>query len=118
MSATGYNSGSPAYITVTTPRLTAGGLPGSTTTTNLSPIGVNVYAADSGGSAHYTMDTVTVHAVSSDTTVIKPDSAYFHILKNAYYVTTRSHVFGPGSAYVIFSDSGERAATRRTRRTR
>ncbi len=117
VSATGYNSGNPAYITVTTPRLTANNLPGSTTTTNLSPIGVNVYAADSTGAAHYAMDTVTVHAVSSDTTVIKPDSAYFHILKNAYYVTTAVHVFGAGSAYMIFSDSGSEGYTPDTTNT-
>jgi hypothetical protein len=111
VSATGYNSGNPAYITITTPRLTASGLPGSTTTTNLSAIGLNVYAADSVGNIHYTMDTVTVHAVSSDTTVIKPDSAYYHILKNAYYAPTSVHVFGPGSANVTFTDSANSGYT-------
>ena len=105
VAASGYNSGSPAYITVTTPRLTANNLPGSTTTTNLSAINVNVFATDSIGNSHYTMDTVTVHAVSSDSTVIKPDSAYFHLLKNGYYVTTFVHVYGPGTAYMVFSDS-------------
>ena len=105
VSAAGYNSGSPAYITVTTPRLTGGSLPSSTTTTNLSPINSNVYTGDSLGSSHYTMDTVTVHAVSSDTSVIKPDSAYYHVLPNGYYVQTSVHVYGPGSAYMVYSDS-------------
>jgi hypothetical protein len=106
VSATGYNSGSPGIITVTTSRFTASGLPGSETTTYTSPIYLTVYAADSiYGYAHYTMDTVTVHAASSDTTVIKPDSAYYHIVKNAYYVQASVHVYGPGSAYLIFSDS-------------
>ncbi len=105
VSAPGYNSGSPAYITITTPRLYSSGIPSSTTTTNLSAIGVNAYAADSTNTIHYTMDTVVVHAVSSDTTVIKPDSAYYHIVKNAYYVPASFHVYGPGAAYLIFSDS-------------
>jgi adhesin/invasin len=105
-SATGYNSGNTNYITVTTSRFTASGLPSSSTTTYTSPIYLTVYAADSiYGYSHYTMDTVTVHAVSSDTTEIKPDSAYYHIPKNAYYAQTSVHVFGPGSAYVVFSDS-------------
>jgi len=106
VSATGYNSGNPAYITVTTPKLGGAGLPSATNTTNLSAIGVYVYAQDSiDGYTHYTMDTVTVHAVSSDTTVLKVDSAYYHIPKNSYYVPTSVHVSGPGSAYVVFSDS-------------
>ncbi len=105
VSASGYASGNPAYVTVTTPRFTGAGLPSSTTTTNQSAIAVYVYAADSLGNIHYTMDTVTVHAVSSDTTVIKPDSAYYHIVKNGSSVSTSVHVFGPGSAYMVFSDS-------------
>ena len=117
VSAAGYTSGNAAYVTVTTPRLTANNLPGSTNTTNLSPISVNVFAADSLGSAHYAMDTVTVHAVSSDTSVMKPDSAYFHILKNGYYVTMTLHVFGPGSAYMIFSDSASGGYTPDTTNT-
>ena len=105
VSASGYNSGSPAYLTVTTPRFTANNLPSSETTTYTSPIGVTVYPTDSVGASHYTMDTVTVHAVSSDTTVIKPDSAYYHIAKNTYYVYTTVHVYGPGTAYMVYSDS-------------
>ena len=105
VAAANYNSGSPAYITVTTPRLSASNLPSSETTTYTSPITVTVYAADSVGTSHYTMDTVTVHAVSSDPTVIKPDSAYYHIAKNTYYVYTTVHVYGPGTAYMVYSDS-------------
>ncbi len=117
VSATGYNSGNPAYITVTTPRLTASSLPGSTTTTNLSPIYLNVYAADSIGYSHYTMDTVTVHVVSSDTAVIKPDSAYYHIPKNSYYAQTSVHVFGAGSAFLVFTDSANSGYTPDTTNT-
>ena len=64
MSAAGYLPDT-AFVTVTTPRFTTSGLPGSTTTTN-PPIGINVYATDSVGTAHYAMDTVVVAAVSSD----------------------------------------------------
>ena len=103
VSATGYNPGT-AYVTVTTPKFTTGGLPGSTTTTN-PPITLTVYATDSIGNAHYTMDTVVVQAVSSDTTVLKVTSAYFRILKNTYYAQDSVIVVGPGSASVTFSDS-------------
>jgi hypothetical protein len=93
-----------AFITVTTPRLTNSGLPGTTTTTN-PPINLNVYAADSAASVHYTMDTVVVAAVSSDTTVIRPVQPFFRILRNAYYASTTVNVVGPGTASITYSDS-------------
>ena len=93
-----------AFLTVTTSQFTSSGLPGSTTTTN-PPIGVTVYATDSLGNSHYTMDTVVVAAVSSDSNVIRPLQPFFRITKNSYYTSTTVTVFGPGPASITFSDS-------------
>jgi hypothetical protein len=102
-SAAGYDPDT-AFVTVTSPRLTASGLPGSTTTTN-PPIGSYVYATDSLGSGHYTSDTVVVRAVSSDTTVIQPTQPFFRILKNDYYAYTTVTIVGPGTGSITYSDS-------------
>ncbi|HXY18968.1 MAG TPA: Ig-like domain-containing protein [Gemmatimonadales bacterium] len=104
VAATGYASPSNAYVVVSTPKFTTGGMPSSTTTTN-PPIALAVYASDSLGSSHWTMDTVVVHAVSSDTTVLKVTSANVRIPKNSYYVEDSVIVVGPGTASVTFSDS-------------
>jgi hypothetical protein len=101
--ATGYDPDT-AFVTVTSPRLTTSGLPGSTTTTN-PPIGSYVYATDSLGSGHYTSDTVVVRAVSSDTTVIQPTQPFFRILKNDYYAYTTVTIVGPGTGSITYSDS-------------
>lgn len=93
-----------AYVTVTTPRLTAGGIPGSLTTTN-PPFGTTVYIADSVGNSHYTSDTLTVEVTSSDTTVIRPAQRYLRIPIGAYYGNLNVNVIGPGSASLTFSDS-------------
>ena len=93
-----------AFVTVTTPKFTTGGLPGSTTTTN-PPINVYVYATDSLGSGHYLMDTVVVAAVSSDPNVIRPVQPYFRIPRDAYYAYATVNVVGPGTASITFSDS-------------
>ena len=103
VSASGYSTTS-ATITVTTPKFVNSSLPGTTTTTN-PPLAVNVYAADSLGSLHYAMDSVVVHAVSSDTTVLKPAQPYFAILKNTYYTQATVNVVGPGTATITYSDS-------------
>jgi len=102
-SAAGYTPDT-AYITVTTPRFTNSGMPGSTTTTN-PPIGIYVYTTDSLGSGHYTLDTVVVAAVSSDSNVIRPVQRFFRIPRGAYYVPTTVSVVGPGTASLTFSDS-------------
>ena len=93
-----------AYIRVTTPKLGNSGLSSNITTTN-PPMSINVYAEDSLGSTHYTSDTVVVHAVSSDTTVLKAAQAYFPILKGNYYANTTVNVIGPGTASITYSDS-------------
>src|ERR1019366_7319824 len=80
-----------AYIRVTTPKLGNSGLSSNITMTN-PPMSINVYAEDSLGSTHYTSDTVVVHAVSSDTTVIRAAQAYFPILKGNYYANTTVNV--------------------------
>ena len=103
VSATGYNGGT-AYIAVSTPRLLASGLPSTTTTTN-PPLTVTVYAADSLNNTHYTMDTVVVAAVSSNPNVLQPDSAIYHIVKNAYYTQPKVIVVGPGAASITYSDT-------------
>ena len=104
VAASGYTAPSNAYVTVSTPKFTTGGMPSSTTTTN-PPITLTVYATDSVGNGHYTMDTVVVHAVSSDTTVLKVTSANFRILKNTYYAQDTVIIVGPGTASVTFTDS-------------
>jgi hypothetical protein len=102
-SATGYNPDT-AFIVVTTPKFTTGGLPGSATTTS-PPSNVIVYATDSVGSGHYTMDSVLVKAVSSDTNVIRPAARGFYIPKGQYYVYTSVNYIGPGTANITYSDS-------------
>ncbi len=93
-----------AFVTVTTPKFTTSGLPGSTTTTN-PPIGLNVYATDSLGNGHYVADTVVVAAVSSDTTVLRPTQPFFRIPTDGYYASTTVTVMGPGTASITYSDS-------------
>jgi hypothetical protein len=93
-----------AFVTVSTPKFTTSGLPGSTTTTN-PPIVLNVYATDSVGTGHYVSDTLVVAAVSSDTTVIRPTQPYFRIVAGAYYASPTVTVVGPGTASITYSDS-------------
>jgi len=102
-SAAGYAPDT-AYITVTTPRFTNSGMPGSTTTTN-PPIGIYVYTTDSLGSGHYALDTVVVRAVSSDSNIIRPVQPFFRIPRGVYYTQTTVSVVGPGTASITYSDS-------------
>jgi hypothetical protein len=101
--ATGYLPDT-AFITVTTPKIGMCCMPSSATTTN-PPASYNLYAYDSTNNSHYTMDTVTVQVMSSDTTVIKPVAQYVHIPKGQYYTTTTFSYVGPGVAHLSFSDS-------------
>lgn len=103
LSAPGYLPDT-AFITVTTPKLTSGSLPGTTTTTN-PPLGMTVYATDSLGFGHYLSDTLAIAAVSSDTTVIRPTQKYFRIPRGASYAYTTVTVVGPGAASITYSDS-------------
>src|SRR5258708_1231993 len=93
-----------AFFTVSTPKLTTGGLPGSTTTTN-PPIYVTVYATDSVGNGHYVNADLVVKALTSDSAVLRPSQQYFHILAGAYYAQPTFNVIGPGTASITFSDS-------------
>jgi hypothetical protein len=102
-SATGYSPDT-AFIQVSSPRFTTGGLPGSTTTTN-PPFAVTVYATDSVGTAHYASDTVVVAAISSDTTVIRATQPFFRIPKDGYYAQPTVTIVGPGTASITYSDS-------------
>ena len=102
-SAPGYKPDT-AYVTVTTPKLTTGGI-SSTATTTTPPQSVIVYATDSVGTAHYTMDTLAIYATSSDSNVIRPESALFHMPKGAYYRYTKVLFVGPDTARLTFSDS-------------
>ena len=103
VSAPGYAPDT-AYITVSWPRFTASGLPGSLTTTS-PPFTTYVYAADSAGTDHYVMDTVVVAAAPSDSTVLQPAQRSFRILPGTYYNYTTTNVVGPGSASITYSDS-------------
>ena len=94
-----------AFVRVTTPRLYyAGGLPSNAASTN-SPVTVTVYAADSLNGAHYTLDTVVVRVVSSDTTVIRPTSAFLKIPRGQYYGQHSIQYVGPGTASLTFTDT-------------
>jgi hypothetical protein len=103
VSAAGYLPDT-AFITVTTSKFISSNLPATTTTTN-PPLGINVYTADSTGSAHYASDTVVVAAASSDPDVLQPVQPFFRILKNTYYTSTTVTVVGPGTASMTYSDS-------------
>lgn len=92
------------FVRVSTPRLNTGGL-GSTYSTTAPPQTLTVYAADSINQAHYVLDTITVHAVSSNDAVMTPDSAYFHIPKGVYYAQPKVIFTGVGSASITYSDS-------------
>ena len=93
-----------AFVTVTTPKFTTGGISGTATTTT-PPQNVIVYATDSVGNGHYSMDTLAIYATSSDSNVIRPESAVFHLPKGEYYRYTRVRFVGPGTANLTFSDS-------------
>ncbi len=102
-SASGYVSTS-TTVRVTTAKLSV--YQGATSATTTSPpSGVTVYAADSLNTYHYTMDTVTVKAVSSNPSVVQPESTYFHITKDSYYASSRVLYTGIGSATITYSDS-------------
>lgn len=103
ITAPGYLSTS-AVITVTTPKLTTGGLP-STALTTSTPSTVTVYATDSLGTAHYVLDTVVVSAVSSNGAVIQPTAPSSRIYRGNYYVQPVVAYTGPGTASVTYSDS-------------
>jgi hypothetical protein len=103
VSAPGYLPAT-GYLTVSTPALAVANLP-STAATTSPPLGTYVYAADSLGNYHYTMDTLTVEAVSSDSNVLKPDSQYYHIPRDVYYAPVSAAVIGTGTASITFSDS-------------
>lgn len=91
-------------LTVTTPQLQASGLPSSAVTT-ANPANVYIYPYDSLGSGHYAADTVTVHVTVSDTTVLRPDSAYIHILPGQSSVYVPVRYIGIGTASVTVADS-------------
>jgi hypothetical protein len=94
-----------AILTVTSQRLyTSGGLPGSALTTN-TPTTLNVYAADSLNQIHFSLDTVAINAVSSNTAVIQPTAPLIHLLKASQFVQSSVAYTGPGSASVTYTDS-------------
>lgn len=105
--AAGYAPATVGLI-VTTPQLHALAL-SSTYTTTQPPVSTIVQATDTAGSGlwvHYTLDTVAVLVSSTDSTVMKSDSAIVHLNKG----TTNSNNFavrmvGPGQARLIYRDS-------------
>ncbi|MGH7654879.1 MAG: beta strand repeat-containing protein, partial [Gemmatimonadaceae bacterium] len=95
-----------AVLTVTSQRLytSGGGLPGTALTTSL-PSTVTVYAADTVNQVHYSLDTIAINALSSNSAVIQPTAALIHLLKSTQYVQPIVAYTGPGSASVTYSDS-------------
>jgi hypothetical protein len=102
VSAPGYRPDT-MVLTVTTPRLLASGLSNGTTTSPRAT--VFVYAADSVGTQHYSLDTLWVSQVSGNVGVIQPDSAQFHIRPGHYFGQTHIRYVGPGSASMSYDDS-------------
>jgi len=101
--ATGYLPDT-AFVLVTSPKLVSNGIPGTANTT--APPGTTyVSALDSLGSYHFTADTVTIHAVSSNPSVLQPDSVYFHIPKGQQNASTGIIYVGVGTANITYSDS-------------
>jgi len=102
--APGYNPAT-ASVVVTPAQLRAVGV-STTYNTTSPPITVYVTAMDTIGYTHLNMDTVAVRVASSDTTVIKLDSAIIHIPTDrvtSFYAQAR--FVGPGSARLTFTDS-------------
>jgi hypothetical protein len=102
---------SPTYVPdsgvvlVTRPALLTNGLSNTYTTTS-PPATIYVSAYDTIGYAHYNMDTVAVFVTSTDTTVMKVDSAIVHINKDKITSNFAKVSFvGPGTARIIFVDS-------------
>ncbi|MHB1263787.1 MAG: Ig-like domain-containing protein [Gemmatimonadaceae bacterium] len=102
-SAVGYTPDT-LVVRVNPPRLAVNGISGSATTTN-PPFGITVYSTDSTGAARVTLDTVVVRLASTDTTVLKPATAYARIAAGTYYAQPTVNIVGPGSAAIIVSDS-------------
>lgn len=103
-SSAGYNPVKQGWV-ITPPQLHFCCLQANYNTTS-PPVTINAGAYDTVGYQHYTMDTVTVHVVSTDTTVFKVDSAYIHINKGQASSTSNTVRFvGPGTAKVLYTDS-------------
>lgn len=103
-SAPGYLPDTAVVIVSSSRLVVAGGLPGTATTTS-PPSAVTLYATDSIGNAHYSLDTLLLSAVSSNAAVIQPDSVGFRLPRGAYYVQPRVNYVGPGSASMTYADS-------------
>ena len=68
-----------AIVTVSTARLGIlydGNVPATATTTN-PPSHITLQPFGSSGTSHYASDPIVVHAVSSDSAIIRPTLAYF-----------------------------------------
>ena len=103
--AAGYNPVKAAFV-VTPPQLRGNGFGTNFNTTSPPVSFIIIQAQDTIGYAHTTLDTVTVHVVSTDTAVMKVDSAYVHILKGNYNSTYEMlRFFGPGTAKLLYTDS-------------
>ncbi len=92
------------FVTVSSSKLRVSGTSATATTTS-PPSTLTVYAADSLNGIHNVTDTVVVHAVSTDSTVLRVGQPYFYILKNSYYANPSISYVGVGTARIIYSDS-------------
>ncbi|MEA3245169.1 MAG: Ig-like domain-containing protein, partial [Gemmatimonadota bacterium] len=106
-SAAGYQ-GDTMYVKVSSPKI--GVCCGGTYNNfNPNPIGFTVYAQDSAGTTHYRTTPLIVALRSTDTTVIKVDSASVTIAAGQYYNNAaRLRVIGLGSAYIVATSPGHR----------
>jgi hypothetical protein len=93
-----------AFVRVTSPRLAGGTLPGAVTTTT-PPQLATIYAADSVGGYHYSLDTMLFVARTSNAAVLQPDSVAFRLPRGAYFVQPRTRFVGPGTGTMTWVDS-------------
>lgn len=93
-----------AIVIGTSTRLVVNNLP-STRTTTSAPYGISVYAADSVGTQHSTLDTIVVAVTSTNAGVVQPLASSYRILPGASAVTVTAAFVGPGTGALIVSDS-------------
>ena len=101
--APGYLS-TTAIITVTSQKFSNSSLP-STALTTSTPATVTIYSVDSIGTAHYSLDTIVMRAVSSNIAVIQPTAPSVRLVRGQYYTQPLVAFTGPGTASMTYSDS-------------
>lgn len=102
--AMGYRS-TTIYLSVSRRLLNGLGIPTNLTTT-AAPFWVSANTTDTTGTVRAVSELTTIRLRSSDTTVLRVDSTYVHILAGSVSSNgSPVRVVGPGSARIIYEDS-------------